>query len=395
MKRISELFMIICFLGFLAAGLVATVLREPATVSYFENRTLAAFPQPSGESVGNGSFSTQIERYLEDHAALRTTILQSKVRLDMALRRPVVNNIVITPGPLLPYLAVGAGTADTATVEGWARNMADGLSRINDTVAEYGGYYCYVAVPCQYAYFEDDYPWYLENRSAFSHDVVSSLERAMAERNVPFLDIRAAFDAMGHPDEYSSLVDNHYTMAGAFETYRLVMEKITAETGLDFPILESKDVIFEPLPNDYFGSRERRLMGMVSRDEHPSILRPVTEIPFSRSNGGIPGASEVYALGNSNSQPLSYMLYMGGDIANTVIDTHRDELPSILIYGDSFTNALECVAYLSFDEMHSLDLRHYRAMSLEDYIRELQPEIVICIRDYEVLLSPYGNGATA
>ena len=53
---------------------------------------------------------------------------------------------------------------------------------------------------------------------------------------------------------------------------------------------------------------------------------------------------------------------------------------------------MECIAYLSFDEMHSLDLRYYQAMSLEDYIRELQPEVVVCIRDYDVLLYPSDNG---
>lgn len=393
MKRLAEIFITACFLGFLILGMLATVLRRTETVSFYENRTLATFPQPSGQSVGNGNFSAQIERYLEDHAALRTTILQGKVCLDMALGRPVVNNIVVTPGPLLPFHS--PENVDEKQIAVWADTMADGLKQINDTVAEYGGYYCYVAVPCQYAYFEDDYPWYLESRAEFSRLSVSLLSRSLEDRGVAFLDTRAAFDALGRPEKLGSLVDNHYTMEGAFETYRLVMEKTAAETGLDFPILGRTDVIFETLPNDYFGSRERRLLGVVSREERPSILRPVKEIPFSRSDGGIPGASEVYAFGSSDGQPLNYELYMGGDIANTVIDTHRDELPSILIYGDSFTNALECVAYLSFDEMHSLDLRHYQEMSLEEYIRKLQPEVVICIRDYEALLSPYGNGAIA
>ena len=92
---------------------------------------------------------------------------------------------------------------------------------------------------------------------------------------------------------------------------------------------------------------------------------------------------------------LTYNLFMGGVIANTVIDTHREELPSILIYGDSFTNAMECVAYLSFDEMHSLDLRHYHEMSLEGYIQKFQPDVVVCIRDYEVLLEVGNNGGGA
>lgn len=392
MKRISEIFMTVCFLGFLAAGLALTVSRQPESYSYYENRMLASFPKLSAQSVGDGSFATGVERYLDDHAALRTTLLMSKARMDLTLRRPVVNEVVVTEDRLLPFLPVGVGTADAATVARWGQNMADNLKRISDTVTEYGGYYCYVAVPCQYAYFEDDYPWYLFNREEFSLAVVSGLEQAMAERGIPFLDIRAAFDAMGRPEGYGSRVDNHYTMEGAFETYRLVMEKVAAESGLEFPILGPEDVTFETLPNEYMGSRERKLLNMETRAEALSILRPVVDVPFTRTDSGHPSAPEVYALPASDTEVLTYNLYMGGDMPNTVIDTHRDDLPSILIYGDSFTNAMECVAYLSFDEMHSLDLRHYQEMSLEDYIRELQPEVVVCIRDYEVLLSEKGNG---
>ncbi len=67
--------------------------------------------------------------------------------------------------------------------------------------------------------------------------MVTSMGQALAERGVPFLDIRAEFDAMGRPDGFGSRVDNHYTMEGAFETYRLVMEKVAAESGFEFPIL--------------------------------------------------------------------------------------------------------------------------------------------------------------
>lgn len=390
MKRISELFVTICFLGFLAAGLFFTISREPETVSFFENRTLSAVPAYSSEAVGNGSYTTQLEQYLDDHAALRNTLLKVKTRVDLMLRRPVVNNIVVTEDYLLPYLPLGADTADTATVRGWAQNMADHLKDINDTVTEYGGYYCYVAVPCQYAYFEDEYPWYLYNRSDLSYDTVSSLKQAMAERGVPFLDIRAAFNAMGRPDGYGSRVDNHYTMEGAFETYRLVMEKVASESGLNFPILGPEDVTFETLPDEYLGSRERKLLNLETREESLSILRPVEDVPFTRTDNGQSSPPEVYVFPETG--PLTYNLYMGGDWARTVIDTNRDELPSILIYGDSFTNAMECVAYLSFDEMHSLDLRHYKDMTLEDYIREFQPEIVVCTRDFEVLLLLTDNG---
>lgn len=392
MKRISELFMTVCFLGFLAAALFFTVTGETDEFSYFENRNLAAFPAYSREAVGDGSYTSQLEQYLEDHAALRSTMLRAKVQADLALHRPVVNDTVITEDRLLPYLPVGKGIMSPDAVKQQAAKMAENLKGIQDVAAEYGGCFCYVAVPCQYAYFEDDYPWYLYDRADYSQDAVTSLAQALAEQGVPFLDIRAAFESMGHPDGYGSRVDNHYTMEGAFETYRLVMEKMAAESGLEFPILDRPDVIFQTLPNEYLGSRERKLLNLVTREESLSVLYPVEEVPFTRSNVGIPAVSEVYALPSSEDELLTYNVYMGVDWPVTTIDTGRDELPSILIYGDSFTNALECVAYLSFNEMHSLDLRSYKEKDIRDYIREFQPDIVVCIRDYEALLDLADNG---
>lgn len=72
---------------------------------------------------------------------------------------------------------------------------------------------------------------------------------------------------------------------------------------------------------------------------------------------------------------------MGGDIGETVIRTGRDDLPSILVFGDSFTNPLEGLLYASCDEFRSLDFRHYDAMTLYEYIDLYQPDIVIAVRD--------------
>lgn len=86
-------------------------------------------------------------------------------------------------------------------------------------------------------------------------------------------------------------------------------------------------------------------------------------------------------------------LIWGGDIAETVIDTGRDELPSLLIYGDSFTNPVEGLMYYSFDEMRTVDLRHYKDMTLADDIALYQPDVVVGIRDYESLLFTDYNGS--
>ena len=93
------------------------------------------------------------------------------------------------------------------------------------------------------------------------------------------------------------------------------------------------------------------------------------------------------------SLPTTYNLYMGGDFAETVLETNRPELPNVLIFGDSFTNALETLLYASFNETRILDLRHYQDMSLRDYITEHQPDVVLCIQNDTFYYTASGNGA--
>lgn len=133
-------------------------------------------------------------------------------------------------------------------------------------------------------------------------------------------------------------------------------------------------------------------MDTVPIDEHlyEAVFRE--DIPFTRKDNGIPSEASVYSDAAFENGSVTYSLYMGGDIAETVIDTDRPELPSALIFGDSFTNAVEALAYYSFDEMRSVDLRYYTEMSIAQYIEKYQPDIVICIRDYESLLAADGNG---
>lgn len=82
---------------------------------------------------------------------------------------------------------------------------------------------------------------------------------------------------------------------------------------------------------------------------------------------------------------------MGGDFGETVLKTDRPELPDALIFGDSFTNALETLLYASFDETRILDLRHYTDMSLKEYVDTYRPDVVLCIQNDTFYYTAGGN----
>ena len=92
-----------------------------------------------------------------------------------------------------------------------------------------------------------------------------------------------------------------------------------------------------------------------------------------------------YELGEESRIPLvrqtsgGYTAFMGGDKANTVIKTNREDLPNVLFIGRSYTNALEVMASYSFNEMHSIDPRHYEG-NLSQYIKENDIDYIVLAR---------------
>lgn len=392
MKRICEWAMALLFSGVLLVLMAATILLPKNRYSYYENRNLSAFPEITAESVLSGQVFDDLETLFCDYAAWRTPALKAVTWADLnVFRRPVVNDIIVTDDALLEQLYTMPDTADDIARK--AADVAADNAALRDQIESYGGHYCYIAVPCQYAYYEDEYPSYLENRSAYTAAELAALNSAMDAQGITHVDMGPIFDSLGHPPEFSSRVDNHYGLLGAYETYRAAVQKLNGDYGLalSFPE-EGTDVTFSALPNPYMGSRTRKLLGLRGDDEKLLTAAFREDIPFTRFDNGEEVAATVYALPATDAEPLTYELYMGGDIAETVLRTDRLERPSVLIFGDSFTNPVESLAYYSFDELHSIDLRHYTAQSLSDYIAAYKPDVVLCIRDYQSLLSREYNG---
>lgn len=141
------------------------------------------------------------------------------------------------------------------------------------------------------------------------------------------------------------------------------------------------------LSNRYIGSKSREVYDLWPHEERLSIGEVTENIPFRRWDNGAETAASLYTLPESEEEAVFYTAYMGGDIAETVIRTDRSELPNALIVGESFTNPVETLLWASFNETRSLDLRHYSEKSLEAYIEEYRPDVVICLRDDTVFLT--------
>lgn len=370
---------IVFFCGALFLIPLLTLMREPATVSYYENRSLAVFPPFSMQAVLDGEYFSQVETWIDDHLAGRDLLLKFNTQKELALHSPVVNDTVVTQDILLPY----HGTVlDHYNADNMAQEL-NMLEQLDDYCAQRGIHFLYVGVPEQSNAFRDRYPAYL-NPSAYRDDTLRT-------------DFMAGVDARGIDhiwmtqylsadyDKFYSKTDHHYNLYGAYETYLRVMDYIN-DHYCAAPV--TTDLTITPVEASFLGSRNRKLFGLFDTDDRLYTGTLAEPVPFTRMDNGKPVEATVYSENNRNT----YAYYMGGDVAETIIRTNRPELPDVLVVGDSFTNALETILYTSFDEMRSLDYRYYTAGSIYSYLENWQPDVILYVRDDLSYIVTEGNG---
>lgn len=390
-KRIDRAFLGLLVLAMATVPGLLVLHSQYNTTAYYENRTLAARPDLNWESLWDGSYGTRMESWFSDHTPLRTTLLRAETALQLyVLGRPVVNDVVVTEDVLLPEMSYSEWSR--AAYEANAGPIAENFGKLNRHVEQNGGTFYFVGLPEQRVYFEDKFPADMNSHAAEAANADEVFEAALTEAGVRFLNMERVYEELGHPDHFYSAVDHHYTYYGAYAAYRAITARLTQD-GFAVPILEEEDLDWQELPNPYIGSRNRKLYQLWPHGEKAVIAVQKDPVAYSRTDNGQLSDKPLFVLPAEDSLPTSYNLYMGGDFGETILKTDRPELPNALIFGDSFTNAMETLLYTAFDETHILDLRHYTDRSLKDYITAYQPDVVLCVMNDTFYYTTTGNGA--
>lgn len=384
-KSIAPKLFVGCFCVFLAGVAALTLLLPKADSSYYENRSLAKAPEFTWEDFLSGEYFSQWETYLTDHVALRSYLMKVQTFLQLhILHQPVVSDVVTDSDVLLGYHGYGTWSMDYAADS--AKTAAEEPGAWQAAAEDWGGQVYYLGLPEQYSYFEDRYPDYMENRSFVYPPIEEAMEEAMGEVGVPFLSMYTRYREEGCPREYYFATDHHYTIYGALRACQEALTAINDTQGYALYIPQEEDLAFTTLPNPFLGSRNRKLFGLEDKGDLLTVAEYKEAVPFTRSDNGKPSEASLLALPATEEETVTYNAFMGGDIGETVIDTHREDLPTAVVIGESFTNALETLLYASFDEVHSIDPRHFDG-DISTYLAELQPEVILIVRDNSAYFS--------
>ena len=121
-----------------------------------------------------------------------------------------------------------------------------------------------------------------------------------------------------------------------------------------------------------------------------AYLPEIREI-FSAA-GDIPGVRGAEVFHNCVDRENRYHVLIRLDMDPAALAAY-DVSPMHHRWKDRFGPLLEKKAIFDFDEMRSLDYRHFDGAALSDYIRAYRPDYVLILRDDVSCLNRTGNGA--
>lgn len=343
---------------------VSTALSPKKTTDDYEFRTLQKRPKFSSERLLSGEYMTDWETYFKDHFIGRDTIIKSYAYFELnVLKRTVVNNVFVSDGHVLPVLPYSPSSAVGVIPQDAAVKIAS-VARATES---YGGKYLFVGIPSQSSSFHELYPKHVFSNWDNQQRINTKFYAALNENNVRYINMYDVFEDEDSFDDNYYKTDHHMNIRGALRTYQKIAEE------LDMPVFDNLEFYIKQ--SDMVGSRARALYGISPVLDELEVFKPTVPLK-SREDNGKAVVPQVLALDMKN-----YGVFMGGDVGETVIRTDRPELPNVLIYGASYTNAVESLLYQSCNEMRSIDPRVYTKMTIEEYIEMYKPDFVINITD--------------
>lgn len=394
MKRLYRYNLVVLFLLVIFMIPIMTKIEKNNWMSQFENRKLAEKPLLTNDSLISGEYFKEWDKYLSDHIYKRNQWIKSYTKMNMfMLKKLKVNNVVIgDEGYLFPFYTFNGTNEDSQTdLKKNVSKMGEEISVLNRKIRNYGGEFYFVGIPEQSSFHRDKYPYYFNNYN----DYYNNLEKLTLERfrknGIRYVDMGEIFRNSKDKDFYFK-TDHHYNFKGAYSTYYEIIKKINKSSKFNIMSpLEISELEISTIPNYFAGTRNRALYYLYPEKEKAQIAYPKDKIFYEKYTNGEKD-QKFYYISNNKEDMTSYNVYMGGDNAETVIKTNRRGLPNVLIFGDSFTNAIEPLLYYHFNETRILDLRHYNEMNLYDYIDKYKPDIVLMVRDDLNYANLEGNG---
>lgn len=350
---------IIIFLLFIYGFFAFSALKEDATYSEHENRTLAAKPEFSAEGFFSGKYTSDYETYIQDQFPLRDEFVSFKNYTELAVGKKEVKSILLCSDG---YFVENHDGEDYES-ERAVKNANSIISAGNRWAEKFGKEHVSVMiVPTAQSILTDKLPLFAQpyNQMEYINPIKEGLDDGV------FIDV---YDTLTeHKDEYIYYkTDHHWTSYGAYLAYK----KWCTSKGLNAYARE--DFNIETVSDEFLGTIHSKIN--IKSDMDTIEIYNVKDYNINA----------VYNMGGSFKDSLTdesflegkdkYSFFFGGNQgiveitdkdSETVSDKmHEEPVNSdkkesvLLIIKDSYANCFAPMTVGMYDRVYVMDLRYF------------------------------------
>lgn len=339
--RISQVVTAVLFCAFLAGFGLLHILLPDRTFSPVENRTLSSMPDFSWSALVDGSYTSRLEKYLEDQFPLRDGWMGLKNRYEYLLGKREFHGVYLCGDRLIHKIE------DASRAE---QNIAylQKLTELTDIPVYLG------LIPTAAEVYRDQLPAGAENfdQAAYLKKVRESVPDAVWVYMEKWMD-----GASGVSLFYRT--DHHWTSAGAWHGYAALMEAM----GEPFEPLGTPETVSEDFYGTLYSSSGVHWLAPDTIERYVSG-EGVTVENFEK--GETHGLYVDSFLGEKDK----YASFLGGNTPLYIIrNPEATSEEKLLVVRDSYSDAMAPFLSQYFAEIHLVDLRYYRT-SVVEYARE-------------------------
>ncbi len=339
--RISQVVTAVLFCAFLAGFGLLHILLPDRTFSPVENRTLSSMPDFSWSALVDGSYTSRLEKYLEDQFPLRDGWMGLKNRYEYLLGKREFHGVYLCGDRLIHKIE------DASRAE---QNIAylQKLTELTDIPVYLG------LIPTAAEVYRDQLPAGAENfdQAAYLKKVRESVPDAV------WVDMEKWMDgASGVSLFYRT--DHHWTSAGAWHGYAALMEAM----GEPFEPLGTPETVSEDFYGTLYSSSGVHWLAPDTIERYVSG-EGVTVENFEK------GETHGLYVDSFLEEKDKYASFLGGNTPLYIIrNPEAASEEKLLVVRDSYSDAMAPFLSQYFAEIHLVDLRYYRT-SVVEYARE-------------------------
>lgn len=355
MTKAYSRFLAAVFCIFLGGLLVWHLLAPDRERSETENRLLAQMPEFSWKTLTNGSFTKGVEEYFADQFPFRDQWTGLKARAEQALGQREFHGVYLCGDTLIAKVA--------PPEEGLAEKNLSYVSRFAAAVdvPVYLG-----LIPSAAEIWQEKLP-----AGAESWDQAAFLAEA-AEIDGIYGTVDFYTPLWSHKEELVFYrTDHHWTSLGAFYG----SSSLLATLGKT-PIMQRTDFLPETVSREFQGTLYSTSGVHWLEPDTMEFWVPAEGLEVTSWRSGQAEAAELYDRSYLEKKD-KYSAFLGGNQPLCVIK-NGSGTGKLLLIRDSYSDSLAPFLACYFQEVHLLDLRHYR-LSAAQYAAENEIDAIVVL----------------